>query len=240
MEIHNVGTKIVNCYVYAIPDGYVMIDTGYEDGLENVEKKLKKRSIELSEIKYLFLTHSHDDHAGFLNELLGKNKDLKVIVSRLAIQHLKRGHNSPEGGCSSRAVKISAKFLELFGKKGQSYPAIAEQYDDRFIVVTEQNKKDLEELLQGKILFTPGHTADSICLKVDDVIFCGDAATNGYPSKHRISIWLSNPAQYEKSWEILISESASMIYPGHGNPFPTIDLERYKKHISKVKIYPLS
>ena len=52
-------------------------------------------------IKYIFLTHAHDDHAGFLNELLGRNKELKVIMSNKAMTTLKRGQNSFEGGCST-------------------------------------------------------------------------------------------------------------------------------------------
>ena len=67
----------MNTYVYAGPNGYIMIDTGYEHSLSAVEKKLSDKEIGLSDIKYVFLTHAHDDHAGFLNELLGRNKDLK-------------------------------------------------------------------------------------------------------------------------------------------------------------------
>ena len=81
VNICNVGNRIMNTYVYASPKGYIMIDTGYKHSLRDVEKKLNKRNISLSDIKYVFLTHAHDDHAGFLNELLGRNKDFKVIMS---------------------------------------------------------------------------------------------------------------------------------------------------------------
>lgn len=30
----------------------------------------EKNNIKSSDIKYVFLTHAHDDHAGFLNEVL--------------------------------------------------------------------------------------------------------------------------------------------------------------------------
>lgn len=38
----------------------------------------RKQGIALSEIKYVFLTHAHDGHAGFLNELLLKSPGIKV------------------------------------------------------------------------------------------------------------------------------------------------------------------
>ena len=91
----------MNTYIYHTINGYIMIDTGYEHSMENVEKRAKKQGIAFSEIKYIFLSHAHDDHAGFLNELLSKYPELKVIISHLAMPALLRGQNSFVGGCSS-------------------------------------------------------------------------------------------------------------------------------------------
>ena len=85
MSIYNAGNRVMNTYIYHTLKGYVMVDTGYEHSLGNVEKKLRKQGIALSEIKYVFLTHAHDDHAGFLNELLLQYPDIKVIISDKAI-----------------------------------------------------------------------------------------------------------------------------------------------------------
>ncbi len=68
----------MNTYIYHTVNGYIMIDTGYEHSMKNVEKRANKQGIAFSEIKYIFLTHAHDDHAGFLNELLSKCPELKV------------------------------------------------------------------------------------------------------------------------------------------------------------------
>ena len=94
--------------------------------------------------------------------------------------------------------------------------------------------------MQGKILFTPGHTADSISLKVDHVIFCGDAAMNDFPSIKRLIIWIEDTTDFEKSWDVLLAENAEAIYPAHGRPFATSDLAKYKKHISKLRLYKLN
>ena len=76
-----------------------------------------------------------------------------------------------------------------------------------------------ESVLQGKILFTPGHTSDSISLKIGNKIFCGDAAMNGLPSLKRITIWIENKNAFYNSWNILIDEKADWIFPAHGKPF---------------------
>ena len=216
-----------------------MVDTGYEHSFANVERKLKKQGIELSDIKYVFLTHAHDDHAGFLNGLLGKNTDLKVIMSDKAMITLKRGKNSFDGGCSTAFAWMFCKLMGFVGKAEHRFPPIEDRYDDRFIVITDENKSEIETLLECEILFTPGHTADSISLKLGDNIFCGDAAMNGLPSSKRLIIWIENIADFEKSWEQLISTDAEMMYPAHGKPFPKSDLVRYKGAISKIKLRTL-
>ena len=234
MNIINAGNIIMNTYVYPCLDGYIMIDTGYEHSLKDVEAKLNRKGITLSDIKYVFLTHAHDDHAGFLNELLGKNEDLKVIMSNKSMPTLKRGQNSFAGGCSTVLAWIFCKLMGLVGKAEHRFPEIDDKYNGRFVEITETNKVELEEILQGKILFTPGHTADSISLKVGNVIFCGDAAMNDFPSIKRLIIWIEDKADFEKSWDVLLAENADTIYPAHGRPFPKCDLAKYKKYVSKI------
>lgn len=235
MIIINAGNIIMNTYVYPCSNGYIMIDTGYEHSLKDVENKLNRNGIKLSEIKYVFLTHAHDDHAGFLNELLEKNANLKVIMSDKSMPTLKRGQNSFDGGCSTFFAWLFCKCMAVFGKAEHRFPVIEDKYDSRFIEITETNKEELEEILQGKILFTPGHTADSISLKVENAIFCGDAAMNGFPSMKRMTIWVENTKQYEQSWETLLTENAERLYPAHGRPFYKKDLQKYKNTIHKIK-----
>ena len=229
----------MNTYVYQTSAGYVMVDTGYEHSLAGVEKKLNKRGISLSDIKYVFLTHAHDDHAGFLNELLGKTTDLKVVMSDKAMPTLRRGQNSFDGGCSTAFAWIFCKLMGLVGKSEHRFPPIEACYNDRFIEISQKNKSNLEALLEGEILFTPGHTSDSISLKHGDIIFCGDAAMNGLPSSKRLIIWIENVVDFEKTWEQLISTDAKTIYPAHGKPFPKSDLAKYKSKISKIKLRKL-
>ena len=237
--IYNVGNRIVNTYVYQTSAGYVMVDTGYENSLSSVEKRLNKHGIKLEDIKSVFLTHAHDDHAGFLDELLGRNADVKVIMSDKSMPTLKRGQNSFDGGCSTTLAWIFCKLMGLVGKSEHHFPPIEDCYNDRFIEITDENKSELETLLEGSILYTPGHTSDSISLKLGDIILCGDAAMNGLPSIKRLIIWIENVSDFEKSWETLIYTNAKTIYPAHGTPFPASDLAKYKSAISRIKLRKL-
>ena len=171
--------------------------------------------------------------------MLGKNTELKVIISDKAMSTLKRGQNSFEGGCSTLLAWIICKLMGLVGKAEHRFPVIDDRYDDRFVEITDNNKGELERILQGEILFTPGHTTDSISLKKDNVIFCGDAAMNDFPSIKRLIIWIEDKTEFEKSWDVLLAENADAIYPAHGRPFPKCDLAKYKKYISKIHLHKL-
>ena len=160
-------------------------------------------------------------------------------MSDKSMPTLKRGQNSFEGGCSTLLAWIFCKLMGLVGKAEHRFPVIDDTYNDRFIAITETNKAELEKILQGEILFTPGHTADSISLKIKNIIFCGDAAMNGFPSIKRLIIWIENKTEFEKSWDILINQDAEVIYPAHGKPFPKRELAKYKKDIAKIHLYQL-
>ena len=239
MKIINIGNRIMNTYVYRAPGGYVMIDTGYEHSMKKVEKKLKSKGFNFSEIKYLFLTHAHDDHAGFLNELMNKYPNIQVIINPDSIPVLMKGQNRFDGGCSSLTAYVFCKMMSLWGKGKHLFPRIDFNNIDRMIQIDNSNKSRLETLLGGKILFTPGHTYDSISLKVGRYVFCGDAAMNGFPSSHRITIWVENKGDFEKSWEKFMEQRVRVVVPAHGKPFPIKDLEKNFKFISRIKLRAL-
>ena len=95
----------------------------------------------------MFLTHAHDDHAGFLNEVLAIS-DAKVILHPGAIERLKIGQNSFEGGCSGRLADFFCKVLKLFGKGDHRFPKIKDEYLSRLITI------DSQEFTFVKVIFS--------------------------------------------------------------------------------------
>ena len=80
---------------------------------------------------------------------------------------------------------------------------------------------------------------NSVSLKADRAIFPGDAAMNGFPSSHRITIWVEDPAAFGRSWDLLTAEDADILYPGHGKPFAKKELVRFRPAADRMKLYPL-
>ncbi len=234
--IYNLGNRVVNNYMIPLENGYMLIDTGYANGFRRFQKKLQKAKIDPKEIKYVFLTHAHDDHAGFLNEVL-ELADAKVILHPKAIEVLRRGQNSFEGGCSGRLAYFFCQILKLFGKGEHRFPAIRDEYMNRLITTDSEDFRSLKQTFQ--VVETPGHTTDHIALLIGDTMFCGDAAMNGFPSIRRVIIWIGNKEQFKRSWEKIIGLAPRDLYPAHGKPFKTLDLEKYLPFLDGIRLYQL-
>ncbi len=235
--IYNLGNRVVNNYLVSLDDGgYILIDTGYAEYYGAFRKRLRKIGIEPAQIKYVFLTHAHDDHDGFLNDVL-EITDAKVILHPKAIDGLIKGQNSFEGGCSSRLAWLFCKVLELFGKGEHKFPPLQKQYLDRLITIDSARFKALK--LPFEVIETPGHTADHIAMLKDGILFCGDAAMNNFPSIKRTIIWIENLEQYKESWKKMIALNPRIIYPAHGKPFSADDLTRFEGHLDEIRLYPI-
>lgn len=240
LKILNTGNLIVNTYLYPIDNGYVAVDTGYENSYPRFIKKLTRYGIKLSDIKYLFLTHAHDDHAGFLNELLKNAPSINVITSSKSIPILLKGQNSFLGGCSSYTALLFCNIMKLFGRGEHTFPPVEKRFLNRVSAITAENRPEFEKILHGKIINTPGHTEDSMSLLVNnEILFCGDAAMNGFPSLHKITIWIENKESFSDSWKYIISVNPKRIYPSHGKPFEVSALKNNISHINKIKLYTL-
>ena len=234
--IIDLGTRVVNNYLIPSGDGFILIDTGYAGGFAHFQKMLEKHGVRPEEIRYVFLTHAHDDHAGFLNEVLAAT-GADVLLHPKAVEVLQRGQNSFEGGCSSPLAWLSCQVLALLGHGEHRFPAIREEYLDRLFPIDSERFKTLH--FPCEVLETPGHTADHISLLAGDVLFCGDAAMNGFPSIGRTTVWIEDLQQYRQSWEAIIDKNPKMLYPAHGKPFQTADLQRYLKTLENRKLYAL-
>ena len=234
--IINLGNRAVNNYLITGEDGHILIDTGYQSGFRRFLRKIRKAGIDPRDIRLVFLTHAHDDHAGFLNDVLAVT-DAKVVLHPRAIDGLKRGQNSFEGGCSGRLAYVFCLILAAFGHGEHRYPALRDEFLDRLVTTDSEAFRAMD--LPFQVIETPGHTADHISMLKDGLLFCGDAAMNNFPSIRRVIIWIENLPQYRQSWDTILKADPVMIYPAHGRPFQTGDLKKYRSFLDRIRLYPL-
>ena len=226
MEIINLGGRLVNSYLIKENGKNILIDTGYPDKYIAFENNLKKNSLLSQDIDFIFITHSHDDHVGFINNILW-NSSAKLVIHEEAFERLELGENSVKGIPTNKMTKLIIKLMEMFGKSEHKFPPLDKMFKDRLILINEKTKTDIENILGAKIINTPGHTEGSVSLFFETgELFCGDAASNGFPSKNRISIVVEDMKSYSDSWKTIIKLNPKMIFPGHGKPFFAEDLEK--------------
>lgn len=104
------------------------------------------------------------------------------------------------------------------------------------LLVKDDDNALLRELgISGKILYTPGHCVDHLVIVLDDgTTFCGDAASS-FPLLAGIkysTLFITNMEQSYQSWQKMIDEESSVIYPSHGKPF---NVSKLKKNKGKIK-----
>ena len=223
IRIHNIGSYIIKNYLLETPIGWIAIDTGYPGGKTQFLQRLTK-ICKIEDLKYIFLTHAHDDHAGFLAELL-EEVSAKVVLHPLAIPTLKTGIIEEPPG-SGYATRVAALFNLV--KKSFTYPPVNIESP---ILINSEQEQFFEELgLPLRIVFLPGHTADSIGLLLPETgeLFCGDAAMNAIISVARHTIWIDNVLEFQCSWDKMIALRPTKIYPSHGKPFSPKDLVKYR------------
>lgn len=234
IQIYNIGGYVVKNYLLKTPLGWIAIDTGYH-GNQNIFLERFQDLALLDNLKYIFLTHAHDDHAGFLAALLPK-VNAKVILNPLGVPELKAGKsNEPPGaGYSSLPASLFGKFKTDF-----SFPPV--ELGNRAIFVSDEKDQIFKEMgLPIRILFLPGHTADSIGLFLEETgeLFCGDAAMNAVISVARHTIWIEDAVEFGRSWDKMLALNPTKIYPSHGTPFLPKDLIKFRHFMDNRKLIP--
>lgn len=236
-DVVNVGSRIVNAWLLRLNGKTVLVDTGYAEGYAAFCKRLAKHGVKPEGIDYVFLTHAHDDHAGFLNEVLAASK-AKLVLHPDALPVLRQGRNRFSGGCTGKLAYAFCLLMKLFGKGKHTFPPL--QNTSGLLLLTPETRAALEAEWNARILDTPGHTACSLSLLTrDGLLFCGDAAMNGFPSTDRVTIWAENLTRFEQSWDTMLASGARTLYPGHGKPFPVDDLRRFRSGVQRHRLFTL-
>jgi hydroxyacylglutathione hydrolase len=240
-EVIKLKLKYTNCYIIRLKEDYLLIDCGYDRDMLLLDKLLQKHNIKLTDIKFLFLTHHHDDHSGLTNYIVEQNPEVSVIMDKLCEKLIKVGENDRThgGGWCSKEVKFIAGLnRRLHPEWTLIFPAYTTRPKD--ILLPSENGTLLPSLgFNAKIIRTPGHTVDSISiLDSEGNFFCGDAAANFllWANPRYCPLFITDVSEYYKSWKKILSLGIKKIYPAHGKPFDPIKLQKNISAVTQEKL----
>jgi glyoxylase-like metal-dependent hydrolase (beta-lactamase superfamily II) len=226
-RFQRVDMPMFNSYLIQCDVGYLLIDTSYEKDYQKFIQALDKLGVKTSDIKYILLTHHHDDHVGLASQLV-EESGAAIVAHEKGIDLLKGGENEPVTEPLNRRVSLFFSLLKMVNRSSGFPPVVIE---DKDIIINGDDYDFLRSLgIEGKILCTPGHTKDSISVILDDGnAFVGDAAMSS-PAiagiKYR-PIFVENMVEVFTSWRRILEEGPKTIYPFHGKPFSAKRLNNY-------------
>lgn len=233
--------SLSNIFLIPCAEGYLQIDTGYEHDYPLYRRNLSKANIALESIRYLVLTHHHDDHAGFLNELT-RDTEVTILAHEQAGALLKTGKNDKTrgGGYVNGFIKFVAGLkMRLDPRWTLAFPPFALREKDSLLA--GDDPQALRRLgVAGQVLYTPGHCIDHLSVVLDNGdTFCGDAAANFllWAGTRYCTVFMTDMDQAYRSWQKMLEAGAQTIYPSHGQPFPA---EKLRQNMGRIQTAALA
>ena len=149
-------------YVVETSEGPIVIETGPHSTFPTLEKGLNSIGFAAEDVKHVFISHIHLDHAGA--SWVFAEKGAKIYVHSFGEKHL---HN-PEKLLNSAKRIYQDKMDELWGTLK---PIPKDQ-----LIIADHNDEFQVGDTKLKALYTPGHAVHHLAWEMGDIAFSGDVA----------------------------------------------------------------
>ncbi len=192
MQIYELKYSNTNTYLIEGTGGYILFDTGWAGSFPAFCAAVGALHIPVQKISYILISHFHPDHMGIAQEIA----DLGPVIVLADVQQ-----NMIHAADEIFRKDPRMRFVPIRDERVKWFKTAGAEEDGRAL---------LKEVgIDGDILYTPGHSDDSISLCLDDgSLFVGDLNPLYELEMHR-------GTQIEESWKKLLARSPRTIYYGH-------------------------
>ncbi|SEF78552.1 Glyoxylase, beta-lactamase superfamily II [Eubacterium ruminantium] len=177
-----------NTYLIRGENGGILFDTGWAGTYPAFCAALGAGGKKLTDIDYILISHFHPDHMGIAQEIADKGP--KILIADL-----------------QKGFVHSSDVIFEKDKRIRFEPIVDVNTE---VISVEESREFLKKLgVEGEILYTPGHSDDSISLWLDEgYLFVGDL-------NPLYELELHKGTQIGESWEKLLALKPKKVFYGH-------------------------
>lgn len=194
--------------VFLVSNGNVniMVDTGPARNRSRLQQNL--RSLRIEKIDLLVLTHTHFDHAGNAGKIK-EHFGAIIAVHTSETYYLKNGINMMPHG----TLFFTKYLIRFLGNKLSGWCSFASCQPD---IILDSAFHLNNFGFDAYILHTPGHSAGSVSLVVDNEIACVGDAMFGIFKNSILPPFADDPVKMVESWKKLLDTGCLLFLPAHG------------------------
>lgn len=228
-EITRILTGKSSCYLIRKGEDLILVDTGKKKRFERIRMQIGTQKKIGQKIRFLVQTHAHYDHCQNTARFR-EIENCQVIGSEYEKEYTRSGYTPLPRGTYLLTEIISWLGRTLIWRVFRHAPFPTD--------IPVRDNYTLPGRLSGiRIISTPGHTAGSLSLIIDDEIaIVGDAMIGIF--NHTIyTPFADDTAGMVRSWEKLLDTGCSLFLPGHGREISRNKLRtEYERYVQKLKL----
>ena len=209
-QIVQVLSNRSNSYLISANQINILVDSGKLKVYNRLRKNINSLSSEKQRIDYLFLTHTHYDHCQNAQRLK-QEKHCKIIVGSGEAAFCNTGYTPVPNG-----TFMFTRFMVAVGKKYLKHRLSYTPFE--VDIAINRSFDFINHGLNIEIISSPGHSAGSACIIVDnEIALVGDTLFGIFP-RSVFPPFADDLSEMVKSWEKLLQTDCRIFLPGHGNP----------------------